>query len=114
MFSDYKAVAYIYFTFITVSMGKYCKYFRNRVSHTDKLKCLSSVNAIYSHLISYAERFKMPTSIIKEILKILELFCGSTWLLDATVSPDPVAWIIQVYFVLQWLGTINISPVFSK
>lgn len=65
MFSDYKAVAYIYSTFITVSMGKYCKYFRNRVGHTDKLKCLSSVNAIYSHGIAYAERFKMTTSIIK-------------------------------------------------
>mgnify|MGYP000073388993 CR=1 FL=1 len=55
MFGDYKVVAYIYFAFITVSMGKYCKYFRNRVGHTDKLKCLSSVNAICSHLISYAE-----------------------------------------------------------
>lgn len=71
MFGDYKVVAYIYFAFITVSMGKYCKYFRNRVGHTDKLKCLSSVNAICSHLISYAEWFKMTTSIIKEILKIL-------------------------------------------
>lgn len=65
MFSDYKREAHIYSAIITVSTGKYCKYIKNGVGHSDKLKCLSSVNAIYSHMIFYAERFKMTTSIIK-------------------------------------------------
>lgn len=109
MLSDYKAVAYIYSTFITVSMGKYCKYFRNRVGHTDKLKCLSSVNAIFSHGISYAERFKMTTSIIKS--KILN---SENVLLFATVGCNCLCRAVGLVCCYLYCKIWSANSIFSR